>query len=804
MLLIDSDSSRAWDLRDRAKAALDERQGNAWLDEAQQKLDRGDLDTAAELAQRALEVNAASLRAPSLLRRVDDARHERAREQERLQRCRAAVDRARNRFDEGQFEDAVVAAEQALAIDPDQPDALSVKHKALDAVAAAVRRRELEAQRAKDALAEADRLVRSGDAGAALTLLDSYDPPHADIAAARDALRAEIEAQRREEARRREEALRAEAERLERQRRTAAAIERAAVALRGQNFTAALEILHALENSDPDAPNLQALIADADAQKAAVERARQIAIDVRRHLDAASERLASSDFAAAGAEIQAALALDADDAEAQSLASRIEAVARAAAEQREREAALKREREQAFAAAMARARDAADHEAAIAAVREALSIDANDAAARRLLDEHQRALDQERRVAEALARAADATSTAAAIAALQQALQIAPAHPEARKRLEQREADLAREQAEAREKREREEAAARQKREREEAEARQKREREAAAARQQREREEEEARLQRERAAAEARQQRERDEAIAAAIRSAAKAPTHALALASLQTALDIDPTHAEAQRLFTARQTALQQEEAAERRRHQIEAACAEIDEQIAKGAFDAAERTIATFEHDADAKKLMKGLRRRLKDARAAALKRAAEPTVLIAVPDATLDRVGGGIEGRRRARRRRGYAPGRWHAIATHLRGRRRRNRDVGDRGISDDASARVATGRRRRCNLRISRAAVGHAAGGVHASRGTCRRQPDVGADRTRHRASAWKPGPGRGHTVTADRRRCSSDAGGDSVSGRGCGKPGGAAPSSRSSTARGRNVPSRRSLRQCRA
>ena len=120
VLLIDSDSSRAWDLRDRAKAALDERQGNAWLDEAQQKLDRGDLDTAAELAQRALEVNAASLRAPSLLRRVDDARQERLREQERVQRCRAAVDRARNRFDEGQFEEAVVAAEQALAIDPDR------------------------------------------------------------------------------------------------------------------------------------------------------------------------------------------------------------------------------------------------------------------------------------------------------------------------------------------------------------------------------------------------------------------------------------------------------------------------------------------------------------------------------------------------------------------------------------------------------------------------------------------------------------------------------------------------------------
>jgi tetratricopeptide (TPR) repeat protein len=610
VLLIDSDSARAWDLRDRAKAALDARQAEAWLDEAESGLDRGELDTAADLAQRSLELNPGAARGVAVLQRIDEARQERQQRQQRIENCRAAVSRARELLDGDRFTDAIAAADEALAIDPGEADALSVRPQAIDAAAAAARRRELADQRAKAAIAEAERLDQAGDPGAAMTLLDSFDPPHADVVKAGEALRAAIEARRREEARRQEEERRAEAERQERQRRVAAATERATVALSRQDFAAALEILRPLGKSDPDAPGLQALIAEAEAQRVTAERARQIAIEVRHHLDAASERLAAQDFTAAAQHVERALALDADHAEAKALAARIDASALAAAERREREARQQREREEAFAEAMARAERAESHDEAIAALGDALAVEPNDQKARRLLTEHRSALDQERRVAEALARAAAATSTEAAIAALRQALHIAPAHPEARRLLDEREADLARQQAEARQKREREEAEARQRREREEAEARQQREREEA----------------------EARQKRERDEAIGAAIREAAKAPTHTLAMAALQTALDIDPNHAEARRLFAAREAALQQEEAAERRRQEIEAACAEIDAQISRRAFDAAEQTIAAFERAGDAKKAMKPLRRQLKEARAAALKRAAEPTVLI----------------------------------------------------------------------------------------------------------------------------------------------------------------------------
>jgi tetratricopeptide (TPR) repeat protein len=569
ILLLDSDNAPAWNLLDRAKAALDERQADAWLDEARQHLERGELAAAADLAERGLQLNPAAAGGPSLLRRIEDARQERERLQQRIEVCRSALSRARDWLARGYFEDAAAAADQALAIDPAYPGALAVKQQAMEAEA---KRRDLANQRAKETLDDAHRLAQSGDADAALALLDDFSPAHPDITTARDTLRSEIEARRREEARRRAEELRAEAERQERERRVRAALEQAEAALGRRDFGGALEMLRGLQKSDPDAAGLQTLIAEAEAQRLAAERARQIAIEIRSHLDAAAERFAAEDFNAAATHVQRALALDPDHAEAQSLASRIDDGARAAAERREQEAQRQREREQALAEAMHRAERASTHGAAIAALRDALAVDPDHQTARRLLTEHETAVDVERRLAAALARAKDASSTEASIAALRQALQIAPEHPEARRLLQEREEDLAREQAEAR-------------------------------------------------------QLRERQEAIAAAIRQAAAATSHAAALAALQTALDIEPNHPEARRLFDARDAALKQEQAAERRRQEIDAACQTIDTQIANGALDAAEQGIAAFEQDPDAKKVMKTLRQRLQQARAAAERREQE---------------------------------------------------------------------------------------------------------------------------------------------------------------------------------
>ena len=107
----------------------------------------------------------------------------------------------------------------------------------------------------------------------------------------------------------------------------------------------------------------------------------------------------------------------------------------------------------------------------------------------------------------------------------------------------------------------------------------------------------------------------------------AAAATSHAAALAALRTALDIDPNHPEARRLFDAREAALEHEQAVERRRQEIDAACREIDAQIDSGALDAAERGIAAFEREPDAKKAMKALRRRLQQEQAAAERREQE---------------------------------------------------------------------------------------------------------------------------------------------------------------------------------
>ena len=493
--------------------------------------------------------------------------------QQRIEVCRSAVSRAREWLARGYFEDAAAAADQALAIDPAYADALSVKQQATER-----RRRKrrnvaslkINAPKKRSTTHTVSRNPATPDA--ALRLLDDFSPLHPDITTAREVLRSEIEARRREEERRRAAALRAETERQERERRARAALDQATAALGQRDFAAALEILRALEKRDPDAAGLQTLIADAEAQRLAAERARQIAIEIRRHLDAASERLAAEDFNAAAAHVQRARALDPDHAEAQSIASRIDDGVRAAAERREQEARRQREREQALAEAMDRAASASTHDAAMAALRDALAVDPDHQAARRLLSEHETAVDVERRLAAALARARDASSIEAAVAALRQALQIAPAHPEARRLLHEREEDLAREQAEAR-------------------------------------------------------QLRERQEAIATAIRQAAAATSHAAALVALRTALDIDPDHPEARRLFDAREAALKHDQAVERRRQEIDAACHEIDTQIDSGAWDAAERGIAALEQDPDAMKAMTPLRRRLQQAQAAAERREQE---------------------------------------------------------------------------------------------------------------------------------------------------------------------------------
>jgi eukaryotic-like serine/threonine-protein kinase len=460
VLLLDSDNTRAWDLRERAKAAVDERQADAWLDEARHQLESGELEAAADLVERALALNPAAGHGPSLVRRIDEARQEQERQRRRLEACRDALNRASELLGRGLFEDAAAAADQALAVDPDYPGALSVKQRAIDAVEAEAKRRELASQRAKDAIGDADRLAQSGDPGAALTLLEAFAPPHPDVERARDALRADLEARRREDERRRTEELRAAAERLDRQRRVTAALERATVALSRQDFAVALEILRPLQKSDPDAAGLQPLIAEAEDLQSKAELARQTAIEVRRQLDAASERLAAGDLADADTHVERALTLDPGNAEAQLLAREL----------------------------------------------------------------------------------------------------------------------------------------------------------------------------------TNARQTREREEAIAAAIRTAEKAPSHAIALAALQTALDIDPNHVEARRLFGVREAARQQEQAAEHRRQAVDAACREIETQIAEGAFDAAERTIAAFEQDPDSKKAVKALRRSLKQARAAADKRRNAATVVITLPPET----------------------------------------------------------------------------------------------------------------------------------------------------------------------
>ena len=151
-LLLDPQLPEVLDLLDRARKAIDEQKINGWLEEARRALAQGDIGKASDLIDQALAVDRDSKQALTIRGEMLELRRERERERERARTVQAATDRARASVDEGDFEAAVRHADDALAVESGYLDAQSLKTKALTALEERRRAARYQAPRTTDGI----------------------------------------------------------------------------------------------------------------------------------------------------------------------------------------------------------------------------------------------------------------------------------------------------------------------------------------------------------------------------------------------------------------------------------------------------------------------------------------------------------------------------------------------------------------------------------------------------------------------------------------------------------------------------
>ena len=174
-LLLDPQMPDVLDLMDRARKALDERKINAWLEDARRALGQGDIGKASDLIDQALSVDRDSKQALTIRDEMLELRRERERERERARTVQAAKDRARASLEEGDFEGAVRHADDALADESGELEALSLKSKALAALDERRRQRDLK-RRAQQTVSDARAKFAAGQHQDALALLREFSP----------------------------------------------------------------------------------------------------------------------------------------------------------------------------------------------------------------------------------------------------------------------------------------------------------------------------------------------------------------------------------------------------------------------------------------------------------------------------------------------------------------------------------------------------------------------------------------------------------------------------------------------------
>lgn len=386
ILIRDAEDVRALELIDRAKAVIGQRQAAEWLTEAEVELRRGAVTAALALIERAEALNPSSARLIELRRAADEVLRERERLRKRSEAVRQSLDRGHTAYDKGQYQQAVAAGQEALALDPESIEAKVLTERATEGVVAR-ERAELE-RRAHEAVREARRMFGSGNHAGALDSLARFEPRHELVTQAAERLRAEAE--------RIAEERRHEAERLAKQQRVAAELEDIRLEISRQDYLDAMQHLEALIRAEGAVPEIQALFQQAQAAQAEAEQQESLARDLAEHVARAAGLFARNDLAGAAARVDAALKLNPSYAAALTLRAKIQEGVKLATEQRQNEERRARQRDGAVADALERARHAVSNAAAVAALTEVLDLEPGHAEAQSLLRQRGEALEREK------------------------------------------------------------------------------------------------------------------------------------------------------------------------------------------------------------------------------------------------------------------------------------------------------------------------------------------------------------------------------------------------------------------------
>jgi serine/threonine protein kinase len=287
---------------------------------AERSFDSGDYDGAIDACKQVLLLEASNERALTELNRVQAAVDERQGE------VHAAVERGRAAFASGNLMSALREVKQALALDPNDENALALSAQTEQAI-----RERQEDARIRTAVGAARRQFAAGDHRAALAALEALQPSsHPLVRPALDELRTALNQI--------EEQQRIETELQEQRRYVAGLFAEATAAIAANRLDAAARIVSQIRDHDPSAPE----IADLGERMRQAEAAARTREEVDRALAEFEARLGEGNLSRSEESLTAAAALAANDARLPAARQRLSAAhtaaaARAAAEARQRE-----------------------------------------------------------------------------------------------------------------------------------------------------------------------------------------------------------------------------------------------------------------------------------------------------------------------------------------------------------------------------------------------------------------------------------------------------------------------------------
>jgi hypothetical protein len=292
---------RAHELIDRARAAIDERQLQEWVEGAREAINRGELTDAFRLVAQALKLNPRSSDALSVRRELEALERERERVAERTRAIEAALADARNSMRQGAYESALRSAAEALVHDASHAEAQAIHHEATAALEA-LREQEDRARRATEAIRSASERFKAGEWEDAIQDLEQFDPANTLVSREVLELRRQVDLIKRREQeervrrQREEDARKEQDERIRRETWAAAQLGAARHAIGAAQFERALTILRQVEQASPAAIGLAELQTQAKAGLEAVQAEAQRRERIDESIRQATRYLAEGDF----------------------------------------------------------------------------------------------------------------------------------------------------------------------------------------------------------------------------------------------------------------------------------------------------------------------------------------------------------------------------------------------------------------------------------------------------------------------------------------------------------------------------